>query len=71
MSFLNFFVDLFSLSNPLWYFYPLCMVVAVVYKMTKFDKPREIILAASHFFFSVMAGMLALSVVLYLVSEYL
>ena len=64
----DFFVNLFSPSNPLWLYYPLCAVVAVVYKATKFDKPREILLASVHFFITVSLGMLALSLALYLIS---
>jgi fluoride ion exporter CrcB/FEX len=41
-------------------------VVAVVYKTTKFDQPREIALAALHFFVSVSLGMLALALGFYL-----
>jgi len=71
MSIGEFFVKLLSLDNPLWYYYPLCLVVGIVYKMTKFDRPRDIIYAALHFFVSVTLGMLALSLVLYLISQYL
>ena len=44
----------------------LCAVVAVVYKTTKFDQPREIARAALHFFVSVSLGMLALALGFYL-----
>jgi len=57
-----------SAENPLWFYYPLCAVVAVVYKATKFDDPKKIALAALHFFVTVSLGMLALAVVLYVVS---
>jgi hypothetical protein len=62
----NFFAHLFSFSNPLWFYYPLCAVTAVVYKATKFDTPREIARAAVHFFLSVTAGMFLLAAVSYL-----
>ncbi|HUU09904.1 MAG TPA: hypothetical protein VM431_05130 [Phycisphaerae bacterium] len=65
----GFFAHLFSLSNPLWWYYPLCLVVAVVYKATKFDEPRKIVLAALHFFGSVSAGMIVLAAVFYVVSR--
>ena len=64
----NFFAHLVALSNPLWAYYPLCAVAAVVYKATKFDEPRRIALAAAHFFLSVTAGMFALAIVSYLIT---
>jgi len=67
----GFFVHLLSLSNPLWLYYPLCAVVAVVYKATKFDDARKIALGALHFFFSVSLGMLGLGLAFYLISRYL
>lgn len=67
-AFTGFFAHLFSLNNPLWLYYPLCAVVAVVYKATKFDKPRQIALSALHFFVTVSLGMLALGLVLYVLS---
>jgi len=57
-----------SAGNPLWFYYPLCAVVAVVYKATKFDDPKKIALAALHFFVTVSLGMLALAVVLTILS---
>lgn len=65
----GFFEHLISATNPLWLYYPLCAIVAVVYKATKFDDPRQIARAALHFFVSVTIGMLVLGVVLYLVSR--
>jgi len=67
----NFFVDLFSLSNPLWFYWPLCAAVAIVYKATKHDTPRKIALSALHFFASVTAGMFVLGVVFYMISRFL
>jgi hypothetical protein len=64
----HFFRSLVSLHNPLWFFYPLLAVIAVVYKATKFDKPRDIALSSIHFFVSVSLGMLALGLAFYLVS---
>lgn len=64
----HFFVNLFSPSNPLWLYYPLCAAVAVVYKATKFDNPRKIALTALHFFASVTGGMLVLGMVFYVLS---
>ena len=66
-----FFVNLLSLSNPLWFYYPLCAVVAVVYKATKFDSPREIAWAALHFFITVSLGVIALSLLFYVLSTWL
>jgi hypothetical protein len=57
-----------SAKNPLWFYYPLCAVVAVVYKATKFDDPKKIALSALHFFVTVSLGMLALAVVLTILS---
>jgi len=64
----RFFGNLVSLHNPLWFFYPLLAVIAVVYKVTKFDKPRDIALSSIHFFVSVSLGMLALGLAFYLIS---
>ncbi|HUU92686.1 MAG TPA: hypothetical protein VM238_15930 [Phycisphaerae bacterium] len=64
----RFFAHLFSPSNPLWLYYPLCAVVAVVYKATKFDLPKKIAWQALHFFASVSLGMLALALVSYVIS---
>ena len=65
----GFFADLVSLSNPLWLYYPLCAVVAVVYKTTKLDDPRKIALGALHFFVSVSLGMFGLGLAFYLISQ--
>jgi len=64
----NFFAHLVALSNPLWAYYPLCAVAAVVYKATKFDEPRRILRASLHFFLWVTGGMFALAVVFYLIT---
>ena len=66
----HFFVSLVSLSNPLWLYYPLCAVVAVVYKMTQFEKPRDIARAAVHFFVTVSLGVIALSLFFYVLSTW-
>jgi hypothetical protein len=67
----SFFAHLVRADNPLWLYYPLCLVVAVVYKATKFDEPKQIARAAMHFFVSVTLGMFVLAVVFYLVSRFL
>ena len=67
----GFFADLLAPSNPLWLYYPLCAVVAVVYKATKFDEPKRIARAAAHFFASVSLGMLVLAIVFYLITRFL
>jgi hypothetical protein len=64
----HFFERLVSLDNPLWFYYPLLAVIAVVYKATKLDRPREIALASLHFFISVTLGILVLGLAFYLVS---
>ena len=67
----NFFEHLLVLSNPLWLYYPLCAVAAVVYKATKFDDPGKIARSALHFFLSVTVGMIVLGVVFYVLSRVL
>jgi hypothetical protein len=64
----HFFERLVSLDNPLWFYYPLLAVIAVVYKATKLDQPRQIALASLHFFVSVTLGILVLGLAFYLVS---
>jgi hypothetical protein len=64
----HFLARLFSPENPIWLFYPLCAVVAVIYKATKFDSPKKILLASLHFFASVTLGMFALGLVFYILS---
>jgi hypothetical protein len=65
----SFFARLLSPSNPLWLFYPLCAVVALVYKATKFDGARRILREAVRFFLEVSLGMLALAIFFYILSE--
>jgi hypothetical protein len=65
----GFFASLLSPSNPLWLYYPLCAVVAVVYKATKFDEPKQIALAALHFFAWVSLGMFGLAMAFYIISR--
>ena len=67
----SFLAHLVSADNPLWLYYPLCLVVGLVYKATKFDGTKKIILAALHFFASVTVGMFLLGLVLYAVSAFL
>ena len=67
----SFLAHLVHPGNPLWLYYPLCLVVAVAYKATKFDGPKKIALAAAHFFVSVTFGMFVLGVVFYLISQFL
>jgi hypothetical protein len=67
----TFLADLIRLSNPLWFYWPLCAVVALVYKSTKFDTPRDIARGALHFFASVTAGMFILGVLFYMISRFL
>ncbi len=64
----HFFERLVSLDNPLWFYYPLLAVIAVVYKATKLDRPGEIARASLHFFVSVTLGILVLGLAFYLVS---
>ncbi len=66
---LTFLRELVSQDNPLWLFYPLCAVVAIVYKATKFDGAWTIFREALYLFLQVGLGMLALAIFLYIVSE--
>ena len=63
----GFFAHLATPSNPLWLYYPLCAVAAVVYKATKYDDPRKIARSALHFFGWVTLGLFTLMLALYLV----
>ena len=62
---------LFAAANPLWYFWPLAIVIGAVYKTTQYDKPRDIIRGTLHFVGSVTAFMLVLAVVLFAVDAWL
>ena len=61
----SFLGHLVAANNPIWWYYPLCAVVALVYKATKFDEPKRIVLSALHFFITVSLGMFALALVFY------
>jgi|WetSurMetagenome_2_1015567.scaffolds.fasta_scaffold20602_3 hypothetical protein len=63
----TFFGHLVAASNPLWWYYPLCAIVALVYKATKHDSPLKILTSAIHFFVVVTLGMFALALALYLI----
>ena len=67
----EFLARLFAASNPLWYYYPLAIVVAVVYKTTQYDDPKAIAKGVVHFVLSVTAFMVILAVVLYALSEWI
>ena len=61
---------LFALGDPLWYYWPLVIIVGLVYKTTQHDDPRAIGRAVLHFAISVTALMLVLALVLYGISEW-
>jgi predicted phage tail protein len=67
----SFFAHLFAPSNPLWFYYPLAIVIGVVYKTTQFDAPAAIFRGVLHFLFSVTLFMIGLAVVLYGVAQWL
>jgi hypothetical protein len=67
----NLFAHLFAASNPLWFYYPLALVIGVVYKTTQFDTPAAIFRGVLHFLLSVTLFMIALAVVLYAISQWL
>lgn len=58
-------------GNPLWYYWPLAVVVGIVYKTAQYDTPRDIAKGVGHFLLSVTGFMLILAVVLYGVSEWI
>lgn len=67
---LNFFVNFFAFSNPLWYFWPLAVVIGAVYKTAQYDTPRDIVKGTIHFVASVAGFMLLLAVALYAVAHW-
>lgn len=67
----NFLAHLLAPSNPLWFYYPLALVIGLVYKTTQFDTPAAILRGLVHFLLSVTLFMIALAVVLYAVSRWL
>ncbi len=67
---LDFFYNLLALSNPLWYYWPLAIVIGIVYKTTQYDRPRDIAKGVLHFMIHVTLFMLALAVVLVVVTDF-
>jgi hypothetical protein len=67
----KFVADLFAAGNPLWYYYPLAVVIGIVYKTTQYDTVRGVVKGVVHFLVSVTLFMIALAVALYAVSEWL
>ena len=65
---LDFLAHFFALSNPLWYLWPLVLVIGAVYKTTQYDKPKDILKGTLHFVGSVAGFMLLLAIVLYAVA---
>jgi hypothetical protein len=63
----RFFSHLVAATNPMWWYYPLCAIIALVYKATKYDDPIKILRSSLHFFLTVSAGMFALGLLLYLI----
>jgi hypothetical protein len=66
----GFFQHLVAANNPVWFYYPLAAVVAVVYKATKYDCPVRIARAAAHFFATVSLGMLGLALAFYVIARF-
>jgi hypothetical protein len=62
---------LLAVSTPLWYYYPLVVVVGIVYKTTQYDDPKSIARGVVHFVLSVTGFMLLLAVALYGLSEWI
>jgi hypothetical protein len=67
----DFFAHLFAPSNPLWFYYPLAIVIGLVYKTTQFDTPAAVLRGLGHFLLSVTLFMIALAVVLFAVARWL
>ena len=62
---------LFAADNPLWYYYPLAVVVGLVYKTIQHDHPKDVLKGVVHFVVSVTVFMLVLAVVLCAASEWM
>lgn len=62
---------LFASSNPLWYYWPLAVVIGIVYKTTQYDQPKDILKGTAHFIGSVTGFMLILAVALFAVTAWL
>jgi hypothetical protein len=67
---IDFLARLFALSNPLWYYWPLVVVIGVVYKTTQFDTLKDIARGTLHFIGSVTLFMLALAIVLLIMTNW-
>lgn len=65
----SFFAHLVAPSNPLWYYWPLVVVIGAVYKTTQFDDPGRIVRSTIHFVISMSLLMLVLSLVLLVMSR--
>ncbi len=62
---------IFSLGNPLWYYWPLIVIVGIVYKTTQHDEPRQIVRSVLHFVASVTGFMIVLALIVFVMSEWL
>ena len=51
---------IFALDNPLWYYWPLIIIVGIVYKATQHDDGRQIARGAAHFVVSMTVFMVVL-----------
>jgi len=54
-------------SHRLWMLLPLTLAVAIVYKATRLENIRALPVAATLLWLTIIAGMLAVAVVLYLI----
>jgi len=63
-------VKFFALSNPLWLYWPLVVIIGIVYKTAQYDTPRDIAKGTLHFIGSVSLFMLILAVVLFVATAW-
>ena len=63
--------SLFAPSNPLWFHWPLAVIIGIVYKTTQYDRPRDIVKGTLHFIGSVTGFMLILAVALFALTAWL
>lgn len=61
---------IFAIDNPLWYYWPLIIIVGIVYKTMQYDELRAIVRGAVHFVLSMTAFMIVLGIFVFILSEW-
>lgn len=61
---------IFAIDNPLWYYWPLIIIVGIVYKTMQHDELRAIVRGTVHFVLSMTVFMIVLGVFVFLLSEW-